>query len=405
MIRDDRPRLVMVVTAAVTARLFLQGYAAYLADAGYDVHMIADDIDDLAPDMAEAGVTVHSVPMSRDPDLRRDIASLSAMVGLLRVLRPEVAVYATPKASLLTSIAARISRTPVRVYSLWGIRFETSTGLGRIVLRGLERLTAAASTAVVANSESLADRASILGITRRSKITVPGHGSSHGVDSVRFDPDRDLADVDEATGAFLADRDAFTIGYVGRLHPDKGVDTLVEAAALFASRGEDIRFVLVGGDEGALPADLERLSNVHLAGEVADVRPYLARFDLLVLMSLREGFPNVVLEAAAMRVPAIVSDATGCVDSVVDGLTGVVVARGDTQQLVRDIESLRGDDAGRLAMGAAARDRAIRDFEPRDVWGAYEQHIAAQLLKVRTRSAVSGSRGSMAGARRKQDIR
>lgn len=387
-----RTRLLIAVTAEVTARLFTSGYAAFLADQGYDVHLVADGIDALSPELADRGVTVHSLSMSRDPNLLTDGPSLVAMVRLVRSLRPDVVIYATPKASLLAALASWFARVPVRIYALWGIRFETATGAGRIILRTFERVIAGLSTAVVANSASLADRASQLGITSRRRISVPGHGSSHGVDALRFDREAERPPIDDETAAFLRDGDDFTVGYVGRLHPDKGVDTLLEAAALLSARDRSVQVVLVGGDEGALTTPIERVRKVHQTGEVADVRPYLVEFDLLVLMSLREGFPNVVLEAAAMGVPSIVSDATGCVDAVLDGQTGRIIARGDASSLAENIDDLRSQPGLRLALGAAARERAVRDFDQNAVWSAHERHIAAQLAAAKPRRRRRPSR-------------
>lgn len=376
---DVRTRVLLAVTAEATARVFTRGYAEFLADSGYDVHLVADGIEELAAPLAVRGVTAHSLSMSRDPDLRQDGGSLLAMVRLVRFLRPDVVIYATPKASLLTAFAAWYCRVPVRVYALWGIRFETVTGAGRIVLRAFERLIARLSTAVIANSSSLADKAAALRITDRRRITIPGHGSSHGVDARLFSRDAERPTLDDETAAFLASDAEFTVGYVGRLHPDKGVDTLLDAAALLSDRGQAARILLVGGDEGALIVPDDGRRELHCTGEVVDVRPYIAAFDVLVLMSLREGFPNVVLEAAAMGVPAIVSDATGCVDAVVDGVTGVIVPRGDVDQLAQRIEEFKTQPDRVLAMGAAARERAVRDFDPQLVWAAHEQHFAAEL--------------------------
>lgn len=402
MSRPDRPRVLLTVTAPVTARLFLRGYAVFLAGSGYDVHIAASDVEDLASGLAAEGVTVHAVSMSREPDLSGDLKSARAMVRLLKRLRPDIVVYATPKASLLSSVAAWWTRTPVRVYSLWGIRFETARGLARHVYRAIEKVTVTCSTAVIANSESLADRAAALRLRRRDRITVPGAGSSHGVDAGHFDPDGEIGAVDEATDRFLLE-DVFTVGYVGRLHPDKGVDTLLNAVARI---GDDrsVQTVLVGADEGALASRVDHGPRVHSTGEVADVRPYLRRFDVVVLMSLREGFPNVVLEAAAMRVPAIVSDATGCVDAVLHGVTGFVVPRGDHRDLARRIIELRADRGSRLAMGEAARDRVRRDFDPVEVWSAHEQHLAAQLA-ARTTSPRGPRRKRSHGARRNESVR
>ena len=107
---------------------------------------------------------------------------------------------------------------------------------------------------------------------------------------------------------------------------------------------------------------------VRVLDLIDDVRPYLALSDLLVLPTKREGLPNVVLEAAAMGKPAVTTTATGAIDSVIDGETGLLVGPDDGGDgMGRAIESLAGDAALRERLGQASRDRVVRDFQPVDV--------------------------------------
>ncbi len=389
MTSAKRPTIMVVVTAAITARLFMRGYAGFLAEQGYAVTLVADDVSEIADVLAQQGVEAHSLPMRRDPSPIRDLRSLWKMVLLMRRVRPDVVVYATPKASMLASVAARLLRVPVRIYELWGIRFETATGAGRKVFRLIERIIASSSTSIIANSESLARQAVALGITSPERITAPAAGSSHGVDSARFSPDAARSELDAGTAQFLERNPGVTIGYIGRLHPDKGVDVLLNAAEQLRAKGTEVRVLLVGGDEGTRLPTHDSLP-VHRTGEIEDVRPYLAAFDMLVLMSLREGFPNVVLEAAAMEVPAIVSDATGCVDAVIDGATGAIIPVGNVGRLVDAIERLRQPET-RQRMGRAARARVVAEFHPHTVWGAKEQIVARQLRATGSAS-ITGAR-------------
>lgn len=135
--------------------------------------------------------------------------------------------------------------------------------------------------------------------------------------------------------------------------------------------------LLVGGDEGAgYKAPQNPNVDVLEVGNVDEVRPYYAAMDVLVLPSLREGFPNVVLEAAAMSVPAVVTDATGVFDSVVDQETGVIVPVGDVEALAGALRTLSEDPELRARYGAAARHRVETDFAQEDIW---EQTLKAFL--------------------------
>jgi glycosyltransferase involved in cell wall biosynthesis len=100
---------------------------------------------------------------------------------------------------------------------------------------------------------------------------------------------------------------------------------------------------------------------------VRDVRPYLAAADLLVLPTRREGLPNVVLEAAAMGVPSVTTTATGAIDSVADGETGILVPPDDPHALAAAISALLKDPGLRRQMGESARRRVVTMFGPGDV--------------------------------------
>jgi glycosyltransferase involved in cell wall biosynthesis len=311
-----------------------------------------------------------------------DLRVLSRLVRSLRALRPDVIVYATPKAGLLGGIAAWLLRIPVRVYQLWGLRFESVAGAQRYTLKMLERLTARASTHVVANSRSLADEASKHRIA--PNIDVLGPGSSHGVDVDRFSPEAEgIPDLDPATKAFLAAHtDGSIVIFVGRVHRDKGIDTLISALDLLRDSERSMRAIIIGRlESGELEAYLETAQQrlaLHIVGWVDDTRPYLLAADVLCLPTLREGFPNVVLEAAAMRTPAVVSNATGAIDSVIDGVTGRVFPVGDARELARTIwEVTTGGDLA--DMGARARVRVESEFSSLHVWELQNHYLKGRL--------------------------
>ncbi|GGM00700.1 hypothetical protein GCM10010038_33490 [Glutamicibacter protophormiae] len=100
---------------------------------------------------------------------------------------------------------------------------------------------------------------------------------------------------------------------------------------------------------------------------------------MLVLVSRREGFPNVVLEAAALEVPAIVSDATGCVDAVEHDITGAIVPVSDPEALAAAIAlALRNPEWKNF--GSAARKRVVRDFAQETVWGLHSAAFSGSIL-------------------------
>jgi glycosyltransferase involved in cell wall biosynthesis len=135
--------------------------------------------------------------------------------------------------------------------------------------------------------------------------------------------------------------------------------------------------VVAGGVEDA---DLEpRLAALGARcvrlGHVKNPATVYAAMDVLCLPSRREGFPNVVIEAAARGIPAIVSDATGCRDSVIDGQTGWIFSTNSVPDLKRRILAARSDGTRRAQFGRAARARAVADFDRPKVWAHIDSFL------------------------------
>jgi glycosyltransferase involved in cell wall biosynthesis len=159
------------------------------------------------------------------------------------------------------------------------------------------------------------------------------------------------------------------VGFVCRLTRDKGIPELIEAFDTILTREPEARLLLVGwfdASEDALAARWRaRIANhprIHCTGFVADTAPYYRAMDVLVLPSWREGFPNVVLEAAATGVPVITTQCTGSRDSVVPEVTGLVIPPGYPEAISEAVLRLLREPARRQRMGAAARSWVCRHF-------------------------------------------
>ena len=134
--------------------------------------------------------------------------------------------------------------------------------------------------------------------------------------------------------------------------------------------------LIAGRNEGAELGQLTSSNqlDVRVLGRVPDVPVLLHAADVLVLPTLREGFPNVVLEAAASGLPVVTTDATGAVDSVVSGVTGYIVGRRDAVGLSAALSRLIRDEPRRALLGRAARRRVEAEFESSRVWEGMLRH-------------------------------
>lgn len=157
------------------------------------------------------------------------------------------------------------------------------------------------------------------------------------------------------------------IGAAGRLSAEKGFDHLIKAAAKLINEGYDIEVWIAGdGDAKAELRDLIAYHNVidrvRLLGFVSDTVGLFEAMDVFVLSSLREGLPNVVLEAASMRVPIVSTKVAGVPKMLADGETGLLVDIGDTSALTDAMRRVVTDAALRERLADAGRDLIEREY-------------------------------------------
>jgi glycosyltransferase involved in cell wall biosynthesis len=369
-----RPPTARHVVLAVTDPVSLQlmaGLPSYLRGRGWTVTVVAGSCAD------DSEVVV--VSMARNPSLLTDVQSLSRWTRFLRQQQPEVVVAGTPKAGLLGVLASRLVGVERRVYLLRGLRLETFSGVRRYVHLMIERLAVWCSTDVICVSASLRDEYVRLRLGRPEKAVVLGRGSSNGVDTERFLPataqQRCNSRVDLGLRPELP-----VIGFVGRLTPDKGLDYL--AAALNEVIGKHPAQLLVVGSEERPDYTRELQDLLDVAGvphrfheRLGDVTQAYEAMDVLCLPSLREGFPNVCLEASASGVPVITTFATGCRDAVVPGTTGWLVEPKNARMLAEALGEALGDLEAAAERGAMGRHWVVRNFSRPQVWNALAEFL------------------------------
>ena len=378
-------KLVAGTTVPITARQFLCDQLRFLADQGWEVHLVTapgPEIKDIASAFeGHPRLSFHTIPMSRAPSPANDALALVRWIALLSRLRPDVVVSGTPKAGLLGMLAARAAGVRSRVYLLRGLRLEGLSGVPAKISLSLERLACAASTSVLCVSPSLQKVAAQAGLAPSDKLIVLGSGSSNGVDINKFSPPT-LEERTTARELFGIPEGVIAVGFVGRLTYDKGLPWLFAAMDEVARSRPNVWLVLAGSAIGekheyrSLPTDRPWF---HMYGTIRDMPQFYRALDLFCLPSLREGFPNSTAEALATGIPAITTDATGCADSVQDGKTGLVVPARDYLALARAIETLSDQEERRSYMGAAGRTQVLNNWSNFHVWRQISAYLVNSL--------------------------
>jgi glycosyltransferase involved in cell wall biosynthesis len=365
--------------------MLLEGQPKFLREAGFAVSIVSSPGTRFAVNEGEH-LSKFAVPMVREIGGFSDLVSLLRLWRLIRRHKPTITNVSTPKAGLLGGIASWLNRVPCRVYSLWGLRCETAKGPKRRLLILAERIACRCAHRVICVSESLRERVVALGIVDRHRTVVLASGSSHGVDPDRFAPTAGHV----SQGATLRNHLGIpavspVIGFVGRLTRDKGLPELIEAYQHLRRTHPTLHLLLVGGFEDGDPVPdnvrevIQRDSQIIHTGIVSDTVPYYHAIDILALPTHREGFPNVVLEAHAAGKPVVATRATGAVDAIIDGVTGVLVPVGDSQKLADSMGMLLRDKDLATAMGHRGRERVEREFRQERIWAAIAQEYVRLL--------------------------
>jgi glycosyltransferase involved in cell wall biosynthesis len=397
------PRLLYAVTAS-TSTSFFRGRLTYLRERGYDVHLVSSPGSELEQAGLCEGVTTHSLPMHREIALLSDLASLFRAWRLLRLLKPDIVDAGTPKARLLFCIAAALCRVPCRVSTLHGLRLETTTGFLRRLLTWLARIECACVHHVICVSPSLRRRAIELRLAPSEKLVVIGSGSVNGVFAARFESSQTIRQEAENLRFELGIATQVpVVGFVGRLTRDKGIRELVDAYLLLQARFPALVLLLVGAFEKGDPVDrrtrdlLENTPGIVTAGWAKNVVPFYHLMDVLSLPTHREGFGVVSIEAAAAGKPVVVSDVTGVVDAVVDGVTGFSVPVGDAKALADAIGRLLENPELARQMGEEGRRWATAEFQPERIWRGVEElyrKLYEEEVKVKVKGKVEVKAGT-----------
>ena len=378
---------------------FLNGQLRWLAPRGWRLTVLCGDGEWKQPSWVVEVLQVHRVGFSREVSPWADLKAIVRLAGIVRAEGPAVVNAGTPKAGLMGMVSAWLMGVRVRVYTMRGLRLETASGPKGLILRFCERISCWCAHRVVCVSPSLRERAIALGLGRPDKFVVLGAGSSGGVVVSRFEvtPERLERAVCIRAGLGIPEKSP-VVGFVGRIVRDKGVVELVSAFEEVSRRIPGAHLMVVGWHEEGDPipaetrAKIERNTRIHAVGQVRDTAPYLHAMDLLVLPTYREGFPNVVLEAGAAEKPVVATRATGVVDAVVDGVTGLLSEIGDVEGLATNIVRVLEDKDLARRMGKAGRERAARDFQPERIYRELEQ-LYIELLREKGMVVEVGPEG------------
>ena len=324
--------------------------------------------------LSDHGINATLLPIkfSREINLFSDFFCLIKLIDIFINNRYSCVHSITPKAGLLAMLAAFFTRIPFRVHSFTGQVWASSSGLKRVVLKYMDKLLGMLTTHNHIDSHSQRNFLIEEGVLNENKSLVFGNGSIAGVDLLKFKANKRLRQSTRKDLSLPEDSTVFI--YLGRLVKDKGVLDLACAFSEIVSLEAYLLFV--GPDEGGFAERIKeicasKIKNVRMIGFTTEPNKYLAAADVLCLPSYREGFGNVIIESAAMGIPAIASNIYGITDALINNQTGLLHEAKDIPGIHSKLEQVLKDPLLVKKLAIAAKQRAVKDFDSKvitDEW-------------------------------------
>jgi glycosyltransferase involved in cell wall biosynthesis len=386
---DEYMTLIHLTTVPVSLWGMLRGRSAYMRPRGIQIIGISSSGEHLEKYGRHEHAEVYAVEMQRRITPLSDLAAIWRLWRLFRKIRPTIVHAHTPKGGLLGMIAAWLARVPVRIYQCHGLPLMTAGGVRLVVLRLSEWTSCALSHRTLVVSHSIRGILIAERLCPEWKVAVPAGGSSNGIDSeATFNPDRLPSSASTSfRDAHSIPREALTLVFVGRIARDKGVVELAEAWRRLRESHPTLHLVLVGQAEPNDPPPEQLMDalrsdpRVHFAGRVERMPAAYAAADIVALPSYREGLSLTPLEAGAMRRPVVATRIPGIVDSVIDGVTGLLVPAGDAVALADAIETYINAPELRRQHGEAGREQVKHEYRQEEVWESVYQEYCRLLEK------------------------
>lgn len=330
--KHTKKKLVRMTTVPESLGKLLEGQLKFMSSY-YEVIGVSSNKEVLKKVGNREGVSVFSLELTRKITPIKDLIAVYQLYKFLKKESPFIIHTHTPKAGIVGMLSSYLAKVPNRIHTVAGLPLVEKRGFKRKVLNFVEVLTYFFATQVYPNSKGLQDFILKEKFTFKGKLKIIGNGSSNGIDLNFFKPDLITEEEKNKLKIELKiDDEDFVFIFVGRLVGDKGINELVKAFVKLSKKNKNVKLLLVGPFEEDLdPLSQETKTVINNEEEIIsvgfqkDVRKYFAISDTLVFPSYREGFPNVVMQAGAMKIPSIVSDINGCNEIIAKGVNGDII--------------------------------------------------------------------------------
>lgn len=367
---DLMPKLIRITTVPISLSKLLTGQMRFMKANGFDVMMVSSEGTGIEQIINYEGCNHVVIPFTRKITPIQDIKCILILIQTFKRHKPDIVHTHTPKAGLLGMFAAWICNVPVRLHTVAGLPFQTTTGFKRRLLMNIEKITYMCSNEVWPNSCSLKEYILDNELCDPNKLKVIGRGSTNGIDPEDFKVEslepRTLSTIKEKIK--YNNRNKYLL-FVGRVVKDKGIEELVRVFKRFDQIFENLNLIIVGPYEQELDPispqvinEIENNSKIFFVGFSNEVKYFMYLADIFIFPSHREGFPNVPMQAALMDCPVIASNITGNIDIIENNVNGRLFEKGNEADLFSTINKALLEMAETNRMAKKLKEKVIKYY-------------------------------------------
>jgi len=368
----SRRSICFVLSSPYVLNAFLLTHIQALAD-HYDVYICCDTSESPISSRLDPRAQVKHFNIKRPVAPFVDIKTLFGLAAFFRKQKFDAVHSVTPKGGLLGMWAAWLAGVKLRTHIFTGQVWVTETGIKRKIFKVVDRAIMGFATDILADSPSQAKFLEAEGVARPGSVQILGDGSICGVDLDRFSSDAGRRSAKRKELGYGQDDVVFL--FLGRLTHEKGALDTVSSFLKLALLNPYAKLLMVGPDEARLGMNLDdtledfpnQYKRLNLTDDVPEV---LDAADVLCLPSYREGFGNVLIEAAAMGKPAIATRIYGISDAVLENEGAILTPVGDVEAISIAMGRMM-ERTFRHGQGEAAQKRTMALFPAdriRDLW-------------------------------------
>lgn len=331
---------------------------------GYEVHLTCLITDKLKI-LEEHGIIVHPLSLSRSGvSIFHELKTIKSLCSIINNVEPDITHCITIKPVLYGNVIARFLKVPARVSSISGLGYVfIAKGVKARTFRWLISLwykfALQGSKKVIFQNSADRDLLRKFGaVIQQQELFIRGSGVDLNNYAVLPEPQGDLV-----------------VMLVARLLIDKGVNEFASAARIIRAERSDVRMVLIGDIDQGNPKSISSIQIerwvddgiVEYWGYSQNVANSIAKSNVMVLPSYREGLPKSLIEAAACGRAVVTTDVPGCRDAIIPDRTGLLVPVKSSKLLADAILKLLNNKLLREEFAMNSRILAESEFDIKDV--------------------------------------